>query len=185
MNRLTLIISFVLVSFLFFAQNNFTQDKNSKSAQSDDNFPQKAYSGGMMEVQLGKLAQQNASSSKVKQFGERMVTDHSNGNKELKDIADKNNIILPDNMLDENKSTYDELSKYNGSEFDKEYMDTMVKDHKKDISEFEEAAKNDSGNKDIQQWAKKILPTLKEHLKMAEQIQKNLKKNTSNKQTNE
>lgn len=173
MNKIGLVICLAIVSLLFFTQSNYGQNKNTRYGKSDDDFPQKAYSGGMMEVQLGKLAQQKASSDKVKQFGERMITDHSNVNKELKDIADKNNISLPDNMLDENKDAYDKLAKYNGDEFDKEYMDNMVKDHKKDISEFEDAAKN-SDNQDIKQWAMNTLPTLRQHLKMAEQVRKSL-----------
>lgn len=174
MNKLSIIIGLVIVSVLFFTQSNFGQDTKSSSNKSVNTFPQKAYSGGMMEVQLGKLAQQNAYSDKVKQFGERMITDHSNANKELKDIAQKNNISLPDNMYDENKDTYEDLSKYSGAEFDKQYMDKMVKDHKKDISEFEDAAKN-ADNQDVREWAKKILPTLRQHLQMAEQISKSLK----------
>ncbi len=173
MYKIGLAICLAIASLLFFTQSNYGQNKNSSSNKGSDDFPQKAYSGGMLEIQLGKLAQQKASSEKVKQFGERMVADHSNANKELKDIADKNNISLPDNMLDENKDVYDKLNKYNGAKFDKEYMDQMVMDHKKVISDFEGAVKN-ADNQDIKQWVINTLPTVKQHLKMAEQIRKSL-----------
>lgn len=173
MNKFCIGAAIILVFFL--AQNNFGQNTKSSFSEKDNiGFPQKAYSGGMMEVQLGKLAQQKASSEKVKQFGERMINDHSNANKELKDIALKNNITLPDKMLDENKDAYDDLNKFNGAEFDRQYIDKMVADHKKVISDFEDAAKN-SDNIDIRQWAKNTLPAIRQHLKMAEQISKGLK----------
>ena len=142
----------------------------------DINFPQKAYSGGMMEVKLGKLAQQKASSYKVKEFGERMISDHSKGNEELKSIAQKNNIPLPDSMLSKNRELYNDLSQYNGSEFDKHYMDKMVEDHKSDIKEFEDASKN-ADNQEIRDWAKKILPVLKQHLELAQQTHAELSQN--------
>ncbi len=126
-----------------------------------------------MEVQLGKIAQQKASSYKVKEFGERMINDHSKANKQLKDIAQKNNISLPDSMLDDSRDTYNELSHYSGSEFDKHYMDKMVADHKTTIKLFEEASRN-ARIPEIQQWAKNTLPILKQHLQLAESTLNNL-----------
>ncbi len=168
MKNLLKLVSITFVSVLLISSAVFSQSSGTMSSSSNDvDFPQKAYSGGMMEVQLGKIAQQKASSYKVKEFGERMINDHSKANKELKDIAQKNNISLPDSMLDENKDTYDNLSQYSGSEFDKHYMDKMVADHKATIKLFENASQN-AKNPEIQQWAKDTLPTLKQHLQLAE-----------------
>jgi putative membrane protein len=57
-------------------------------------FMQEAASGGLVEVKLGKIAAQRASSSDVKEFGQRMVTDHTKANDELKDIASRKNVTL-------------------------------------------------------------------------------------------
>ncbi len=157
------IISVLAISWNVQAQK---MDKSNKNMQI--NFPQKAYSGGMMEVKLGKLAQQKATSEKVKEFGERMINDHSKANDELKNIAQKNNIPLPDSMLSKNQNLYNDLSQYSGSEFDRHYMDKMVEDHKEDIKTFEDAAKN-ADNQEIRDWAKKTLPVLKQHLELAQQ----------------
>ncbi len=174
--KLLLRISIItMFSVLCISLNVRGQDMNKSDKNMDINFPQKAYSGGMMEVKLGKLAQQKASSEKVKQFGERMIADHSKGNEELKKIAEKNNIELPDSMLSKNQDLYNDLSKYSGRDFDKNYMDKMVEDHKEDIEEFEDASKN-ADNQEIRDWAKKTVPTLKQHLKLAQRTQSELDK---------
>jgi putative membrane protein len=142
-----------------------------RAQSADQSFAKEAASGGMAEVKLGQLAQANGSSDSVKQFGKRMVTDHSKANDQLKDAASRDNITTPGEIDKTDQATYDRLSKLSGAEFDKAYADEMVKDHKKDIASFKKEA--DSGmNPEIKQFASKTLPTLEEHLKMAEEMQK-------------
>jgi len=156
-------ISFLLISFDAFSQNSRTKGSNNNEV----NFPQKAYSGGIMEVKLGKVAQQKASSYKVKEFGERMINDHSKANEQLKDIAQNNNISLSDSMLNDNKDTYNELSQYGGSEFDKHYISKMIAGHRATIKLYEAASQN-TRNPEIQRWAKNKIPILKQGLRLAE-----------------
>ena len=169
-----MVLTVILIPFCAFSQN---AGKMKNNEHMKIQFPQEAYSGGMMEVQLGKLSQQNASSFKVKEFGERMINDHSKANKELKGIAEKDNIKLPDNLLSSNQKTIKELSNYKGREFDQHYMKKMVEDHKEDIKAFENAAKN-AEQEQIRQWAQKTLPTLKQHLKLAEKTLNGLEKSS-------
>ena len=112
----------------------------SKVGDEDAQFAREAASGGMMEVQLGKIAQERASSSQVKEFGSRMVKDHSKANDELKKIAAKKNIKLPTELEAKHKATVNKLSKLKGDEFDREYMTAMVDDHKEDGEKFQEQA---------------------------------------------
>ena len=140
----------------------------------DKDFVMKAAVGGMAEVQLGQLAQQKAQNADVKTFGNRMVTDHSKANDELKHLATTKGLALPTDLDSKNKKTADELSKKAGGAFDKAYMSDMVKDHEADVKEFEKAAKN-AKDADIKNWASKTLPTLQEHLRMAQQTNKKLK----------
>jgi putative membrane protein len=139
------------------------------SLEDDTEFAVVAADGGMMEVQLGELAQTNAASADVKKFGKMMVDDHSKANTELKTLAQQKNITLPMALSDEKKKKYDELAAKKGAEFDKAYVDFMVEDHKKDISEFEEAAK-DAKDPDVKSWAAGKVPTLKHHLEEVEKI---------------
>lgn len=146
-------------------------DKNKAGAMgvAEDRFVKEAKSGGMMEVELGRYAKDNASSSDVKDFGDMMVTDHSKANDELMDIFKKDNKDTDKMMMPMHKKNYDQLTKLKGSDFDKKYMRMMVEDHKKDIKEFEKAAKNEK-NPDVKKWAENTLPTLKKHLQKAEEI---------------
>ena len=100
-------------------------------------FAPKAAQGGLAEVEFGRLALQRAADPLVKDFSQRMVTDHSRANMTLKTLATQKNIQLPTELSSEDKSAMDKLSKLSGAEFDKEYMSNMVKDHENDVKEFQ------------------------------------------------
>jgi putative membrane protein len=134
----------------------------------DSHFATKAAAGGMAEVKLGELATTNASSSDVKAFGQRMVDDHSKAGDKLKSIASKHNINLPMSMEAKDQAAYDRLSKLHGASFDRAYMQDMVKDHKTDVAEFQKEA-NSGRNADLKSFASETLPTLQEHLRMAQE----------------
>jgi putative membrane protein len=136
------------------------------NAMVDDNtkdFVKKAATGGMEEVELGRLAQQKASSQRVKNFGQMMVDDHSKANDQLKTIATQKNIDIPAAVTDDQRKDIDMLSKKSGTDFDKAYVDMMVNDHKKDIDEFKKAQAKVNDN-DIKNFAINTLPTLQKHL---------------------
>lgn len=147
---------------------------NAKASGEDAEFARTAASGGMMEVQLGKLAAEKAGSSEVKEFGKRMQKDHAKANDELKKIAGKKDIKLPAEMEAKHKSTVNKLSRLKGEEFDREYLETMVDDHKEDIENFQRQA--DKGkDPDLKKFAQDQLPLLKKHLELAQQTQKQIK----------
>ena len=130
-------------------------------------FIEKAASGGMAEVELGKLAQQKASSAQVKEFGARMAKEHAKANEELKPIADAKNVALPGAPDKEHRRTYDKLAKMSGADFDKAYMKHMLDDHEKDVKEFQKQAEKGRDG-DVKGFAQKTLPTLEEHLRLAQ-----------------
>jgi putative membrane protein len=125
--------------------------------------------GGMLEVQLGNLATQKASNNDVKQFGERMSTDHGQLGQKLQQLASNLNVTLPQDLKPEQRAVVSRLEKLSGKAFDREFMKEMISDHVKDISEFERAA-SQATNADIKQFVSEALPTLREHLKMAREI---------------
>lgn len=142
---------------------------------SDNTFITKAAQGGAAEVELGKLADSNASSDKVKAFGRRMVADHSKANAELSNIASQKGVTVPSGLNAKDQATKDRLSKLNGAAFDRAYMEDMVKDHREDIAEFRKEA-NSGQDPDVKAFAQKTLPTLQEHLKLAEDALSQVKK---------
>ncbi len=140
----------------------------------DKEFVSKAGMGGLAEVQMGNLALSKASSADVKAFGQRMVTDHSNANAELAQLATAKGVALPTELAGEEQATMDRLSKLSGADFDKAYMKDMVEDHEKDVAEFDKASTT-AMDGDLKAWAAKTLPTLKEHLEHAKSVSSKLR----------
>ena len=147
-----------------------TDEKKNASVQldtKDRDFMMEAAKGNMEEVEMGKMAEQKGQSADVKKFGQTMVTDHTKANDELMALAAKKGVKLD--------TSHKMNEKMGGPNFDQEYINDMVKDHEKDIAAFENEAKNGI-DPDVKSWAEKTLPTLKKHLKMAQDAQGKLKK---------
>jgi putative membrane protein len=137
----------------------------------DAKFAADAAMGGMTEVELGKLATQKGSSEAVKQFGQRMVDDRSKANDELKQVASKGNLTIPDSLDSKHQKRVDKLSKLSGPDFDKAYIKDQLKDHKKDVREFQAEAQSGS-NPDVKAFAAKTLPVLEQHLDLVKKLDK-------------
>jgi putative membrane protein len=136
---------------------------------SEKEFMTNAARGGALEVQLGNMAAQKASSPDVKQFGERMATDHGQLGQKLQQLASNLNVTPDQQLSPEQQSAVSRLQNLSGKAFDREYMKTMITDHVKDISEFQRTA-SQASNPDIRRFATEALPTLQEHLRMAREI---------------
>jgi len=145
---------------------------------SDADFARTAAQGGMAEVKLGELAEQNGSSQAVKDFGQRMVNDHRHADKKLKTAASEENISLPTEMSAKDQATYDRLSKLSGPAFDRAFTRDMVKDHEADIAAFRHEA-NDGKDSTIKSFASQTLPTLEDHLKLARETLQTVSPKTS------
>lgn len=154
--------------------NNANAAGASTVSEEESKFAVEAASGGMMEVQLGELAQQKASSKAVKDFGAMMVRDHSKANDELKALAANKNITLPPAPGEDHMDHIKKLSEKSGKEFDKDYINMMVDDHQEDIDNFEKCSK-DAKDADLKAFADKTLPTLREHLAAAKKIKDGMK----------
>ena len=133
---------------------------------SDQKFVEEAANGGMMEVAVGKLAQQKSSNDAVKQFGEKLVQDHTKANDQLKEAASKAGITVPATLDSKHQSKVDKLSSLSGDAFDKAFAKDAVKDHEKDIKLFKKEAES-ATHPSIKEFASSTLPVLQEHLSMA------------------
>jgi putative membrane protein len=140
----------------------------------DSVFMNEAAQGGMAEVELGQMAASKAQNAEVKQFGEKMVADHTKANNELKELAGRLAVTLPTEPNPKQKETKERLSKLSGAEFDKEYVKVQVEDHEKTVALFEKEAA--SGTKsETKAFAAKSLPTLKMHLEMIRGLSNKIK----------
>ncbi len=160
-----------------------TRGNAAASQVSDQTFAKHAAEGGIAEVKLGELAQNKGSNQAVKDYGKLMVSDHSKANDQLKQIAAKNNLELPADMNARDQAAYDRLSKLSGAEFDRAYAQKMVRDHNKDIAEFQNEASNGQ-NQDLKSFANDTLPTLREHLQKARDMRRQISQSTRATTTN-
>lgn len=139
-----------------------TTKAGSKLSAADKTFMMEAAKGGQMEVSLGQSAAKNAQNADVKKFGNRMVTDHSRWNNELMALAKEEGVTLP-------------AAKSPGKwKSDKDYIDSMVTDHEKDLAAFQNEAKNGS-DPDLKKWADKTAKGVQKHLEMAKETQGKVK----------
>ena len=159
MKRLVLPMSIALVCGAAVAANT----------AKDHDFAIKAAQGGKAEVDMGQLAASRASDPKVKEFGQKMATDHAKANDELQAVASNDGINLPDDASKQQKAAAEKLGKLQGADFDKEYAHMMVKDHEEDVALFKKEATSGS-NPALKAYAQKTLPTLEEHLRMAREL---------------
>lgn len=174
MKQDTLAITTAVAGLLFCTATAQQNSANRMTGSDDRTFVTKAAQGGMAEVELGHLATQRAANEKVKQFGERMVADHTKANDELKAIAAKDGLSVPANIDSQSRAVKKHLSTLHGTAFDRAYMEDMVSDHRQDIAEFQHEA--DHGNDgDVRAFASKTLPTLQHHLKLAEEALNDMK----------
>jgi putative membrane protein len=154
--------------------NPMNQLDQGSSKVDDKKFAKDAALGGITEVELGKLATQKASSDAVKQFGQKMVDDHTKANDMLKQVASKENISLPDTLDSKHQARIDKLSKLSGAEFDKAYVKDQLKDHQNDVREFQAEAQGGT-DPNIKQFASTTLPTLQQHLEMVKALSNSAK----------
>ena len=146
---------------------------HSQGSAADMEFAKKVAAGGAAEVQVTELAQQKATSSEVKDLASRLHTDHMKANDELKKIASQKGWSLPTEPTPDQKAKKEKLEKLSGAAFDKEFVGMMVTNHRANIPNFEREASR-GADPDLKQFASSTVPTLKEHLEMAQKAQKSL-----------
>ncbi|PYJ08661.1 MAG: DUF305 domain-containing protein [Verrucomicrobia bacterium] len=162
------ILAFGLLTFsTAFAADD---EKSNKATSGETAFINKVADGGMTEVELGKLAEKNGQKENVKSFGAEMVKDHGKAGDDLKSVAGKMNVTLPDKVSADHQAKIDKMSKMSGEAFDTAYIKGMVEDHEKTVADFEKA-NTEVKNADLKKFIDDTLPVIKHHLKMAKEMQ--------------
>ena len=138
-------------------------------SSADRNFAMTAASGGLAEIQTAQLAQQKAEAPQVKTFAQRMITDHTQANNDLQQIALQENLTLPTEPSKQERSATQRIGGLSGAAFDRTYAQEELRDHQQDVALFQQEA--DSGRDPaLKQFAQKTLPTLHQHLQMAQAL---------------
>lgn len=132
-------------------------------SEEDAKWAVEAANGGMTEVELGKVAQEKATTERLKNFGAMMVADHGKAGDKLKQIAAAKNITLPASLSDKSQKDMEDLNKKSGKDFDKAYVNMMIDDHKKDVDEFKKGSA-DLKDSDLKNFAAETLTVIQMHL---------------------
>ena len=135
----------------------------------DRNFARAATAGGLSEVEIGRVAEHEGESPAVREFGQRMVNDHSQANTELAKLAAVANIPLPNSPDSEHRRMGEELSTVHGAAFDRSYIAGQIIDHQQTAQLFEYEA-NTGQDEQLKDFASRLLPDLMQHLAMAQDI---------------
>jgi putative membrane protein len=144
-------------------------------AHADKSFLTSAYEDGLAEVKLGEMARRKTGNPDVKSYAARIDTDHTKATVELKTLAESKKVTVATDVTTMAAAKAKLLDAKVGADFDKGFVSAMVSDHKKAVKAFEKAA-NEAKDTDVKAFAAKTLPTLKEHLTMAEDLQKKVGK---------
>jgi putative membrane protein len=140
----------------------------------DKSFVMKAAQGGMLEVQTGQLAQSQATSQDVKDFGSKMVEDHGKANDELKGIASSKGIEIPSSLDAKHQKMVDDLKAKSGKDFDDAYLALMTKAHSMDDKLFMKEASSGK-DADLKAFADKTDKTIKMHISMLNDVKSKMK----------
>lgn len=149
--------------------DNSGSPENTGQRMQDKIFIRKAAEGGLAEVALGQLAAEKGTSDEVKIFGQKMVTDHTAINNNMKPIAESFGVMFPRKPNKEDQAEFDKLTALSGETFDTEYLSYMVKDHHKDLREFrmEAMATTDPA---LREAVDKASTVIREHMMMVDKM---------------
>jgi putative membrane protein len=147
-------------------------------SKNESSFVTEAAGGNLAEIKLGQLAAQKGTDPKVKDFGNRMISDHQKANDELKPIADANGVKWPDQPPRDAQATYDKLSRLSGNQFDHQFVAVMVKDHGK-VAQLYQQESSQASDAKLKRYISSTLPVVRSHLQHAESIEKSAAKNKS------
>jgi putative membrane protein len=135
----------------------------------DDKFVRDAAESSLAEIAMGQLGVQKATSPDVKSFAQKMIDDHTQANSQLAPIASQKGVTLPTQPSTLHRAAADRISKLSGAEFDRAFMDQMVMDHQKVVTEFQHVSKG-GRDADVKSFASTMLPNLQDHLRMAQTL---------------
>jgi putative membrane protein len=144
-------------------------NKDDQLSKADRKFIQDAAGDGMFEVEAGQLAASKAQSPDVKNFANKLVTDHQQANNELVQIANARKVELSAAPPRGKRHEIEKMGKKSGGDFDKSFLAQNIKDHEADIKKFEKA-QGKVQDPELKGWIEKTLPHLREHLAMAQKL---------------
>lgn len=146
---------------------------DNKKLEKDAQFLVDAATFSLEEIKLGELAETKGSTAVITGTAKKIVQDHDQSLKHIRELAKSKQISLPDSATKATADAYDMLDSKNGADFNKAYCDRTVEEHKKIIATFEKEAA-DSRDQDLKEFAETTLPKLRKQLDEVFDCQKKL-----------
>jgi len=168
-------ITFVLTTVLIAAGSVFAQQKQSIMAgqkmqnSTDRSFITSAAEANLAEIDIAKMVNQRSTDPAVKDFANRMVTDHTQASQKLASVAEMNGVQLPTEASATERSKKTELEKLSGAQLNDAYLRDELQGHKETISAFEGEIEHGQ-NEEAKNYAEQTLPTLQDHIRIGEDI---------------
>src|SRR5579885_2326379 len=162
------ICTLLAVSGISYAQTN-RRAGQSRLGSADQQFITEAARANMAEIEIGQLAEERASSQDVKNFAREMVQDHRKPIDKLQQLASSYGVSLPASISSEDADLRSRLASLSGSDFDKQFVESMLKGHKEAIAKFDDEAARGS-DPSVKSYAAETLPVLQNHMRMAEDL---------------
>jgi putative membrane protein len=134
-----------------------------------------------IDVEAGELAKSKASNAEVRQFGQKMITDHNGVNQQAGALAQKLNLTPADNATSQSLKTSADQTKQrlqglSGAEFDRAYIDNEVTFHQAVLDAIDNTLIPNAQNAELKTLIQQVRPAIDGHLKMAQGIQQKLPK---------
>jgi putative membrane protein len=164
--------NFVIAALAIFAFAGFVTSaearSRAKSFTEAAEFAQDLQSSGQFEIESSTLALRISSNDEIKKFAQKMIDDHTAADQKLMDTLKQAKLPTPEYAMDtEGRDLINQLTVLQGSAFDRAYVRDQIQGHKQAV-ELLEAYSKQGDNDALKQLASTLLPTIKDHLKMAE-----------------
>lgn len=138
----------------------------------DKKFLDMAANTNMTEAHVGQMAQADASAASVRDFGQKLVRDHSNAYESLTELASKVGASIPKGINVQRDRSVEALARLKGSNFDRSFLRNEVRDHQMAIAAFRREAEH-GHDAAVKAYAAKMVPVLQDHLHIAQRLEKN------------
>jgi putative membrane protein len=167
--------TFVLTAALVATGSLFAQQKHETAMSghnmenSDRSFLTSAAEANLAEIDMAKLVGQKSTDPAVKDFANRMITDHTQASQRLATVAETNGVKLPTEESAAERNKKSELQKLSGAQLNEAYLRNELQGHKETISAFENEIEHRQ-NQETKSYAEQTLPTLQDHIRIAEDV---------------
>jgi len=168
--------TFTLTAALLLTGNLFAQQKHqtattgqSMEDSADRSFINSAAEANLAEIDTAKMVEKESTDSAVKDFANRMAADHTQASQKLASVAEMSGIKLPTEPSIPERNQKSELQKLSGAKLDDAYLRDELQGHKEAISAFQSEIENGQ-NREVKNYAVQTLPTLQDHIRIAEDI---------------